>query len=83
MICEEHPEACANPDAAQALYDEALNVIRPDSDDQRPGEVAMSAWETVVEILSASEVVPADLDLTPVVSGESIDEVIEFAYSDH
>lgn len=83
MICEEHPEACANPDAAQALYDEALNVIRPDTDDQRPGEVAMSAWETVVEILSASEVVPADLDLTPVVSGESIDEVVEFAYSDH
>lgn len=83
MICEEHPEACANPDAAQALFDEAMNVIRPDTDDQRPGEVERSVWDTVVEILSASEVVPADLDMTDVVSGSSIDEVVEFAYSDH
>lgn len=83
LVCTELPEACANPDASQALYDEALNVIRPTGDDKRPGEVPMSSWETVVEILSASEVVPSDLDLTAVVSGDHIDQVVEFAYSDH
>lgn len=83
IVCGAIPEACANQDAAQALYDEALNVIRPDAEGQRPGEVEMTAWETVVEILSGSDAVPADLDLTDVVSGPSIDEVVGAAYADH
>lgn len=83
IVCEALPEACTNPEGAQALYEESLNVIRPDSDDQRPGEVEQSSWDAVVEILADSGTVPADLDLTDVVSGESIDEVVQAAYADH
>lgn len=83
IVCAEIPEACENPDAAAALFEEAINVIEPDSADQRPGEVSMESWETVVAILSESGVVDAGLNMTNVVTGPSIDAVTEFAYSDH
>ncbi|NLG20031.1 MAG: ABC transporter substrate-binding protein [Actinomycetales bacterium] len=79
-ICDRIASACENEEAAAALYDEALNVIRPDSEGQKPGEVALTSWETVAAILGEAGTVPADLDLTDVVSGETIDEVVAFAY---
>lgn len=83
VVCEAVPESCSNEEAAKALYDEALNVIRPDQEGQRPGDVELSAWQTVVDILSGSGSVPSDLDMTPIVSGPSIDEIKEAAYAGH
>ena len=42
----------------KALFVESMNLIEP-PEGQRPGELRLSSWETVVEILSSNDVVPS------------------------
>ncbi len=79
IVCGAVPSACENEEAAQALFDEAIAVMEPD-DDSRIGDTTPEVWATVVEILSAGETVPADLDLTANVSGGLVQEVRDAAY---
>jgi NitT/TauT family transport system substrate-binding protein len=79
IVCGAVPSACENEDAAQALFDEAIAVMEPD-DDSRIGDTTPEVWATVVEILSAGDTVPADLDLTANVSGGLVQEVRDAAY---
>ena len=82
IVCSAIESACENEDAAKALYAEALNLITP-PDGQRPGELRESSWNTVVEILAATDTVSADLDITPLIGGENVDAVIAAAYDGH
>lgn len=81
IVCGAVPESCENEESATAFYNEALNVIRPDIEGQRPGLPQPEAWDTMVEILSESDTVPADLDVTDLHSGAGIDEVVDHAYA--
>lgn len=81
IVCGAVPESCESEEAATAFYNEALSVIRPDIEGQRPGLPERESWDTMVEILAESDTVPADLDVTELVSGEGIDAVVEHAYA--
>ncbi|MCI5040864.1 MAG: ABC transporter substrate-binding protein [Donghicola eburneus] len=80
MVCSAVPAACENGDVAQALFDEALNLVIP-PEGQRPGELRLSSWQTVVEILASTETVPADLDVSPMISGERVEAIVASAYA--
>ena len=79
IVCTAVPSACENEAAAQALFDEAIEVMKPD-DDSRIGDTTPEVWETVVEILSGGGTVDAGLDLTDTVSGGTVEEVREAAF---
>ena len=80
IVCGEVPSACENEEAAQALFDEAIQVMQPD-DDSQIGDTTPEVWATVVEILSGSGAVEADLDLTDNVSGGIVQEVRDAAFA--
>lgn len=82
IVCEAVPSACENADAARALYDEAIAVMAPD-EGNRPGDTTPEVWTTVVEILAASDTVPADLDLTENVSGGDVEDIRNAVYESH
>ena len=73
-------QACENKVVAEAFYAEAMNLITP-PEGQRPGELKRSSWQTVVEILASSETVSADLDVSPLISGQNVQAVIDAAYA--
>lgn len=79
IVCTAVPSACENEDAAQALFDEAIEVMKPD-DDSRIGDTTPEVWATVVEILSGGGTLEGDLDLTDNVSGGLVQEVREAAF---
>jgi NitT/TauT family transport system substrate-binding protein len=79
MVCAAVPAACENGDVSRALFDEALKLVTP-PEGQRPGELRLSSWETVVEILASTETVPADLDVTPMISGGKVEAIMARAY---
>ncbi len=79
-VCTAIESACENKDVAKALYAEALKLITP-PEGQRPGELKLSSWETVVDILASTETVSADLDVAPLISGENVEAVIAAAYA--
>tara|TARA_R110002124_G_scaffold191032_1_gene358487 strand:+ start:20101 stop:21135 length:1035 start_codon:yes stop_codon:yes gene_type:complete len=81
LVCEAVEVACENPVVAAAFYAEAMNLITP-PEGQRPGELRLSSWQTVVDILASSETVAADFDVAPLISGESVQAVIDAAYAD-
>lgn len=83
LICQKVPEGCANAAASKALYEEALDVVRPDQPGDKPGDVKPQNWDTVKEILRTNGVLKEDIDLTPVISGGTIDEVKAAAYEGH
>lgn len=79
LVCAAIESACENEAAAQALFVEAMNLITP-PEGHRPGELNPSSWATVVEILASGDIVPADLDVTPLISGANVEAVISAAY---
>lgn len=79
LVCDTIESACENRDAAEALYAEAMNLITP-PEGQRPGELRLASWQTVVEILASSETVSADLDVAPLISGPQVETVVTAAY---
>ncbi len=79
IVCGAVPSACENEDAAHALFDEAIEVMKPD-DDSRIGDTTPEVWATVVEILSDGGNVDAGLDLTENVSGGLVQEVRDAAF---
>lgn len=81
IVCRAVATACANPEAAKALYTEALNVVRPDNPGDKPGDVKTENWETVKEVLTTNGVLKEDIDLTNVVSGGTLDQIKERAYA--
>ncbi|MCZ4274115.1 ABC transporter substrate-binding protein [Maritalea porphyrae] len=81
LVCETIESACENQVVAEAFYAEAMNLITP-PEGQRPGELKLSSWQTVVEILASSDTVSADLDVAPLISGENVQAVIDAAYAD-
>lgn len=82
IVCAAIESACENEAAADALFVEAMNLITP-PEGQRPGELLLSSWETVVEILSSSGTVDAGLDVKPLISGANVSAVIDEAYAGH
>ena len=82
LVCDTLQSACENKPVATALFHEAMNLITP-PEGQRPGQPDLSAWRTVVEILAANGTVPADLDITPLISGEHVKAVVDAAYAEH
>jgi NitT/TauT family transport system substrate-binding protein len=80
LVCDTIESACENQAVAEAFYAEAMNLITP-PEGQRPGELKLSSWQTVVDILAASETVSADLDVEPLISGENVQAVINAAYA--
>jgi len=80
LVCETLESACENKPVAAALYVESMNLIIP-PEGQRPGELKLSSWQTVVDILSASETVDSDLDVTPLISGDNVLAVTTAAYA--
>ncbi|MCG8274117.1 ABC transporter substrate-binding protein [Aquamicrobium sp. NLF2-7] len=82
QVCAAIEVACENEVTARALYKEALNLITPEAG-QRPGALNRASWQTVVEIVSANGVVPADLDVLPLISGERVQAVVDAAYDGH
>ena len=80
-VCTAVESACENREAAEALFVESMNLIEP-PEGQRPGELRLSSWETVVEILSSNDVVPSDLDVRPLISGENVEAIVATAYAD-
>ncbi|MCI2395972.1 ABC transporter substrate-binding protein [Aliiroseovarius sediminis] len=81
LVCDTIEAACENETVAQALYVEAMNLITP-PEGQRPGELTLSSWQTVVDILASSETVSANLDVMPLISGDNVQAVIDAAYAD-
>lgn len=79
VVCGAVPSACENEAAAKALFTEALAVMAPE-EGGRVGDTTPEVWATVVEVLSGAGVVPAELDMTAVVSGGTVDEVRSAAY---
>jgi len=80
MVCSAVESACENRDVAQALFVEAMNLITP-PEGQRPGELRLSSWQTVVEILASTDTIASDLDVVPLISGENVEAVISAAYA--
>ena len=80
IVCSTLEAACENTTAAEALFVEAMNLITP-PDGQRPGELRLSSWQTVVEILSSSGTVDAGLDVNPLISGANVEAVVSAAYA--
>ncbi len=80
LVCETVESACENQEVAAALFVESMNLITP-PEGQRPGELKLSSWQTVVAILAASETVDADLDVEPLISGDNVQAVVEAAYA--
>nr|BAH90331.1 ABC transporter, periplasmic binding protein [uncultured bacterium] len=81
-ICSVYESACENQAAADALFVEAMNLITP-PEGHRPGELNPASWQTVVEILASGDIVDADLDVTPLISGDNVEAVIAAAYEGH
>lgn len=79
LVCGAVPSACENEAAAKALFDEALAVMAPE-EGGRVGDTTPEVWATVVEVLSGAGVVPAELDMTAVVSGGTVEEVRSAAF---
>jgi NitT/TauT family transport system substrate-binding protein len=79
IVCTTIEAACENPALAEALFEGSMELIVP-PEGQRPGELRLSSWETMVEILSASETVDASLDVSPLISGDNVEAVVEAAY---
>lgn len=80
VVCDTIEVACVNRDAAEALYAEAMNLITP-PEGQRPGELRLASWQTVVEILASSDTISADLDVAPLISGPKVEAVVAAAYA--
>ncbi|WP_185803936.1 ABC transporter substrate-binding protein [Pontivivens nitratireducens] len=81
LVCGIIESACENQAVAEAFYAEAMNLITP-PEGQRPGELKLSSWQTVVDILAANGTVSADLDVLPLISGDNVQTVIDAAYAD-
>ncbi|WP_172623868.1 ABC transporter substrate-binding protein [Octadecabacter sp. SW4] len=81
LVCDAVEVACESPVVAAAFYAEAMNLITP-PEGQRPGELKLSSWQTVVDILASSETVSADFDVAPLISGDNVQAVIDAAYAD-
>lgn len=81
-VCSAYESACENKAAADALFAEAMNLITP-PEGHRPGELNPASWQTVVEILASGDIVDADLDVTPLISGDNVEAVIAAAYEGH
>jgi NitT/TauT family transport system substrate-binding protein len=82
LVCASLEQACENEVAARALYAEAMNLITP-PEGHRPGELNPASWQTVVEILAVNGTVSADLDVSPLISGNAVEAVVAAAYAGH
>ena len=80
LVCSTNESSCENEKVAAAFYKEAMNLIIPDAG-HRPGELNLSSWQTVVEILASRDTVSADLDIAPLISGEKVEAIIVAAYA--
>ena len=79
LICDKVPSACENKAAAELLFDEAIEVMKPDGDG-RVADTTPEVWKTLTDVLKDSELVPANLDMSDKVSGSTVGEVREAAY---
>jgi len=79
IVCNTIESACVNRAAAEALYAESMKLITP-PEGQRPGELRLSSWQTMVEILASSDTVSADLDVKSLISGPQVEAVVAAAY---
>ncbi|MCD6640603.1 MAG: ABC transporter substrate-binding protein, partial [Nocardioides sp.] len=80
LICGAVPSACENEEAAQRLFDDALEVMKPDTPDARIADTTPEVWATLVEVLSRADLVPADLDMSDKVAGGTVGEIRDAAY---
>ena len=80
LVCSTIESACENEAVAKALYVESMNLITP-PEGHRPGELNLTSWQTVVEILASSGTVDADLDVEPLITGDNVEAVIAAAYA--
>jgi NitT/TauT family transport system substrate-binding protein len=79
LVCDKVPSACENKEASKLLFDEALEVMKPDGEG-RIADTTPEVWKTLTGILSEAKLVPASLDMTDKVSGGTVGEVREAAY---
>lgn len=80
LVCEAVPSACENKEAAQILFDEALEVMKPDTTDARIADTTPQVWATVVEVLTGAGIIKTDLDMSDKVSGGTVGEIRDAAY---
>ncbi|GAA3621331.1 hypothetical protein GCM10022199_27290 [Marihabitans asiaticum] len=79
IICSAVASACKNREAAEILFDEAIEVMKPHGDG-RVGDTTAEVWATLTDTLAEADVVPAELDMSDKVAGGTVGEVREAAY---
>ena len=79
-ICEVVDGSCENMPVAEAFFAQSYSLFTP-PEGQLPGATSTSSWDTVVSILSGGGTVPADLDLSPLLSGDNLQAVTDAMYA--